>query len=216
MRSAQGFSMSDDNNTDLEKRLEALEAKNAELLGELKAERNKRRDADAAKAEAEEAARQAAEDAAAKSGDIEALKAQWETKSARAIEAERKAREAAENQLHKLVIEGGIDSALDAAGMAPAYKRMLRRDFAAEHQIEIRDGQAFANGEPLADAVKKWAETDNVAGLKAASLAAGSGAPGGGKQHGRTLAEMSEAERTEMAKQNPQQFRQLIAEAKRR
>lgn len=208
--------MSDDNNTDLEARLAALEAKNAELLGELKAERNKRREADAKATEAEEAARAKAEEAAAASGDVDALRAQLEAKSAKAIEAERKAREAAEGQLHKLVIEGGIDRALDEAGMAPAYKRMLRRDFAAEHQIEIRDGQAYANGEPLADVVKTWTATENVAGLKAASQAAGSGAPGGGKQHGRTLAEMSEAERTEMAKQNPQQFRQLIAEAKRR
>ena len=203
----------------LEEALAALEAQKAanekmnakldELLGEVKTERAKRREADAAKAEAEEAARAKAEEAAAKSGDIEALKAQWETKSAKAIEAERKAREAAEGQLHKLVIDGGIDSALDAAGMAPAYKRMLRRDFAAEHQIEIRDGQAFANGEPLADAVKKWAETDNVAGLKAASLAAGSGAPGGGKQTGKSLADLSEAERLKLARENPAALRQM-------
>lgn len=188
---------------------EKMNTKLDELLSELKAERQKRRDAEAASTEASEVARQAAEDAAAKSGDIEALKAQWETKSARAIEAERKAREAAENQLHKLVIEGGIDSALDAAGMAPAYKRMLRRDFAAEHQIEIRDGQAFANGEPLADVVTAWTATDNVAGLKAASLAAGSGAPGGGKQPGKSLADLSEAERLKLARENPAALRQM-------
>ena len=196
--------MSDDNDkkpNDLEKRLEALEAKNAELLGELKAERNKRRDADAAKAEAEEAARVKAEEAAAKAGDVDALRKQLEAGFAKERDKLTKERDDANGQLHKLVIEGGIDSALDAAGMAPAYKRMLRRDFAAEHQIEIRDGQAFAGGEPLADAVKKWAETDNVAGLKAASLAAGSGAPGGGKQPGKSLAEMGDADRLELARQ---------------
>ena len=201
--------MSDDNNTDLEKRLEALEAKNAELLGELKAERNKRRDADAAKAEAEEAARVKAEEAAAKAGDVDALRKQLEAGFAKERDKLTKERDEANGQLHKLVIEGGIDSALDAAGMAPAYKRMLRRDFAAEHQIEIRDGQAFAGGEPLADAVKKWAETDSVAGLKAASLAAGSGAPGGGKQTGKSLADLSEAERLKLARENPAALRQM-------
>lgn len=193
--------MSDDNTTDLEKRLEALEAKNAELLGELKAERNKRRDADAAKAEAEEAARIKAEEAATASGDVDALRKQLEAGFAKERDKLTKERDDANGQLHKLVIEGGIDTALDAAGMAPAYKRMLRRDFAAEHQIEIRDGQAFAGGEPLAVAVKKWAETDNVAGLKAASQAAGSGAPGGGKQQGKSLADMGDADRLELARQ---------------
>lgn len=196
--------MSDDNDdkkTDLEKRLEALEAKNAELLGEVKAERQKRRDAEQAREEAAEEARAKAEEAAAKSGDVDALRQQLEAKHAKALEAERKARESAESQLNKLVIDGGIDAALDAAGMAPAFKRMLRRDFTAEHQIEIRDGQAYANGEALADAVKAWTASDEIAGLKAASQATGSGAPGGGKQQGKTLAEMGDADRLELARQ---------------
>lgn len=180
---------------------EKMSTKLDELLGEVKAERQKRRDAETAKSEADEAARAKAEEAAAASGDVEALRTQLETKHAKTLEAERKAREAAEGQLHKLVIEGGIDRALDAAGMAPAYKRMLRRDFAAEHEIEIRDGQAFAGGEPLADAVTKWTATEEVAGLKAAGLGNGSGAPGGGKQTGKTLADMGDAERLALARE---------------
>ena len=196
--------MSDDNDdkkTDLEKRLEALEAKNAELLGEVKAERQKRRDAEAARAEADEAARAKAEEAAAASGDVDALRKQLEAKHSKELEKLTKERDDAHGQLHKLVIEGGIDAALDAAGMAPAYKRMLRRDFAAEHQIEIRDGQAFAGGEPLAEAVKKWTATDEVAGLKAAGQGSGSGAPGGGKQPSKTLAEMGDADRLALARE---------------
>lgn len=179
---------------------EKMNAKLDELLGEVKTERQKRRDADAAKAEAEEAARAKAEEAAAKSGDVDALRQQLEAKHAKTLESERKAREAAESQLNKLVIDGGIDAALDAAGMAPSFKRMLRRDFTAEHQIEIRDGQAFANGEALADAVKAWTASDEIAGLKAASQATGSGAPGGGKQLSKKLSEMGDAERLELAR----------------
>lgn len=204
--------MSDDNDdkkSDLEKRLEALEAKNAELLSEVKAERQKRRDAEAAKAEADEEARKKAEEAAEKAGDIETLKRQWEAQKAKEIEKLTKERDDATGQLQRLVVEGGIDAALDAAGMAPAYKRMLRRDFAAEHQIDIRDGQAFVGGEALADVVKKWTEQEAVSGLKAAGHGSGSGAPGGGKAAGKTLADMSEADRLQLARENPERFRQM-------
>ena len=204
--------MSDDNDdkkSDLEKRLEALEAKNAELLSEVKAERQKRRDAEAAKAEADEEARKKAEEAAEKAGDIETLKRQWEAQKAKEIDKLTKERDDATGQLQRLVVEGGIDAALDAAGMAPAYKRMLRRDFAAEHQIDIRDGQAFVGGEALADVVKKWTEQEAVSGLKAAGHGSGSGAPGGGKAAGKTLADMSEADRLQLARENPERFRQL-------
>lgn len=206
--------MSDDNDkksADLEKRLEALEAKNAELLSEVKAERQKRRDAETAKAEADEIAAAKAAEAAEKAGDIETLKRQWEAQKAREVEKLTKERDEATGQLQRLVVEGGIDAALDAAGMAPAYKRMLRRDFAAEHQIEIRDGQAFVGGEALSDVVKKWTETEAVAGLKAAGQGSGSGAPGGGKTAGVTLAEMSEADRLKLARENPDRFRQMRA-----
>lgn len=199
-----GESMSDDNDkkqADLEKRLEALEAKNAELLSEVKAERQKRRDAEAAKAEADEEARKKAEEAAAASGDVDALRKQLEAKHAKDIEKLTKERDDATGQLQRLVVEGGIDAALDAAGMAPAYKRMLRRDFEAEHQIDIRDGQAFVGGEALADVVKKWTETEAVSGLKAAGHGSGSGAPGGGKTAGKTLAEMGDAERLALARE---------------
>lgn len=185
----------------LTKAQEALAAKNEELLGEVKAERAKRRDAEQAREEAAEEARIKAEEAAEKSGDVEALRKQLEAKHAKEIEKLTRERDDASGQLNKLVIDGGIDSALDAAGMAPAFKRMLRRDFAAEHQIEIKDGQAFVGGEQLAEVVKKWTESDEISGLKAAGQGNGSGAPGGGKQPSKTLAEMGDAERLALARE---------------
>lgn len=196
--------MSDENDdkktADLEKRLEAFEAKNAELLGELKAERQKRREAEQAKDEAAEEARIKAEEAAEKAGDVEALRKQLEAKHAKDLAAVNKRADEAEGQLQRLVIDGGIDAALDAAGMAPAYKRMLRRDFAAENEITIRDGQAYVGDVTLSDAVKKWTEDESVSGLKAAGQGSGSGAPGGGKSAGKSLADMGEAERLELAR----------------
>lgn len=185
----------------LTKAVEATSAKNDELLSEVKAERAKRREAEQAREEAAEEARAKAEEAAAKAGDIEALKKQWEAQKAREVEKLAKERDEAKGQLNKLVIEGGIDAALDAAGMAPAFKRMLRRDFAAEHQIEIKDGQAFVGDEALSEVVKKWTESEGVSALKAAGQANGSGAPGGGKQPSKTLAEMGDAERLELARE---------------
>ena len=205
----------------LEEALAALEAQKSanekitskmdELLGEVKDERRKRREAEQAAEQAAEEARTKAEEAAAKAGDIEALKRQWETQKAKEVEKLTKERDEATGQLQRLVVEGGIDAALDAAGMAPAYKRMLRRDFAAEHQIDIRDGQAFVGGEALADVVKKWTENEAVSGLKAAGQGSGSGAPGGGKTAGVTLADMSEADRLKLARENPDRFRQMRA-----
>ena len=197
--------MSDENDdkkaAELEKRMEALEAKNAELLGEVKEERRKRREAEQLAETAAKDAEEKATEAAEKAGDVESLRKQLETAFAKEREKLTKERDEAVSQINKLVIDGGIDAALDAAGMAPQFKRMLRRDFAAEHQIEIRDGQAFVSGEALSDVVKKWAETDDVSGLKAAGQANGSGAPGGGKSAGVKLADLGDAERLELARQ---------------
>jgi len=207
--------MSDDNDdkkqSDLEKRIEALEAKNAELLGEVKEERRKRREAEAAAEQAAKDAEEKATEAAEKAGDVETLRKQLETTFAKEREKLTKERDDARGQLHKLLIDGGIDAALDAAGMAPVYRRMLRRDFAAEHEITIRDGQAFVGDIPLSDAVKKWAEDESMSGLKAAGHGSGSGASGGSKSTGGTLAEMSGADRVKLARENPERFRQLRA-----
>ena len=140
---------------------------------------------------------------------MEALRKQLEAGFAKERDKLIRERDDATGQLQKLVIDGGIDAALDAAGMSPACKRMLRRDFAADHQIEIKDGQAFVGGDALADAVKKWTESEEISGLKAAGQGSGSGAPGGGKSTGATLAEMSEADRMKLARENPARFREL-------
>lgn len=193
----------------LTKAQEAMAAKNDELLTEVKAERQKRRDAEAAAEQAAKEAEAKATEAAEKAGDVDTLRKQLEAGFAKERDKLTKERDEAKGQINKLVIDGGIDAALDAAGMAPAFKRMLRRDFAADHQIEIKDGQAFVGGEALSEAVKKWTETDEISGLKAAGQANGSGAPGGGKAGGKSLSDMSEADRLELARKNPERLRQM-------
>ncbi|SEU03111.1 hypothetical protein [Paracoccus homiensis] len=185
----------------LTKAQEAMAAKNDELLSEVKAERAKRREAEAAAEQAARDAEEKATEAAEKAGDVETLRKQLEAKHAKDIEKLTRERDDAAGQLNKLVIDGGIDSALDAAGMAPAFKKMLRLSFAADHQIEIKDGQAFVGGDALAEVVKKWTESDEISGLKAAGQANGSGAPGGGKQISKSLSDMGDAERLALARE---------------
>lgn len=197
----------------LTKAQEAMAAKNEELLSEVKAERAKRREAEQAREEAAEEARAKAEEAAEKSGDVDALRKQLESKHAKDTEKLAKERDDALAQINKLVIDGGIDAALDAAGMAPAFKRMLRRDFAAENEITIRDGQAFVGDEPLKDAVTKWTETEAVSGLKAAGQGSGSGAPGGGKSASglKKWGEMTGAEKVELHRTDPETYARVKA-----
>lgn len=141
----------DPKKSDLEKRLEALESKNAELLSEVKAERRKRRDAEQAREEAAEEARAKAEEAAGKSGDVNALRQQLESKHAKALETERKAREAAEAQLNKLVIDGSIDAALDAAITLAGHRHlepMLPQDLLVVTRTVLAAAIAVKDGNP--------------------------------------------------------------------
>ena len=184
----------------LEERLEKLTRKNEELLGEVKAEREKRREAEAAKAEAEEAARAKEEAAAAQSGDIDSLRQQLESKHAKALDAERKRADEAQSQLHRLVIDGGIRDALAKAQVAPQLAKGAALAFKDGRNIEVKDGSAWVDGVPLADAVNEWAGSDDGSAYKAAGHASGSGAPGGGNSVSRPLNELGEAERLKLAK----------------
>lgn len=193
---------------ELQKEVEALKAHNQEILGELKAERTKRREAEEEAGNAAEEARKAAEAAAEKAGDVDAVKASLEARHKAALErVEARAKEA-EGQLHRLVIDGGIRDALAEAEIAPAFAKAAGLLFKSEREIEIKDGSAIVDGVPLADAVKEWALADG-APFKAAGHASGGGAPGGGKSGGGSLADMSEEDRLKLARENPQRFAEL-------
>ena len=66
--------------------------------------------------------------------------------------------------------------------------------------IEVKDGQAFVDGVPVAEAVNEWMASEGAV-YKAAGQATGGGAPGGGKTAGKTLAEMGDAERLALARE---------------
>lgn len=195
---------------DLEKSNAALQAKADELLSEVKAERQKRREAEDARAQADEEARLKAEEAAKASGNAEEIQRTIEARyKAQMEKAQREAQEATA-QLNRYVIDGSVRDALTQAEIAPTFGKAAALLFKDGRNIEVKDGQAFVDGVPIADAVKEWAAADGAA-FKAAGQATGGGAPGGGKSGGKTLAEMTQDERMKLASENPEQFRALRA-----
>ena len=182
------------------KRIDALSAKNDELLTEVKAERARRREAEEAQAQAAEEARAKAEEAAKASGNAEEIQRHAEAKYRAERERAEKRAADAEAALNRYVVDGGIRDALSAAEIAPAYAKAAGLLFRDGRNIEVKDGAAFVDGVPIADAVKEWAGADGAV-FKAAGQATGGGAPGGGKSVGKTRAEMGDAERLELARQ---------------
>lgn len=160
---------------------QALADAHERLKKDAKADRDALAAAKREKEEAEAAAEAAKAEAAAKSGDIEAVKAQLEAKHARELKAVTDRAEKAEGQVRKLVVDNGLDAALDAAGVSPALKKaakaLLREG--VELKDENGDPVALMGGVALTDAIKAWSATDE--GKHFVTLGnSGGGAPGGG------------------------------------
>ena len=192
------------------KRIDAQAAKNDELLAEVKAERAKRREADEARAAADEEARAKAEEAAKASGNAEEIQRTIEARYKGQMEKAQREAQDATAQLNRYVIDGSIRDALAQAEIAPTFGKAAALLFKDGRNIEVKDGQAFVDGVPVAEAVKEWAAADGAA-FKAAGQATGGGAPGGGKSGGKTLADMDQDERMKLATENPEQFRAMRA-----
>jgi predicted nuclease with TOPRIM domain len=162
------------------KGLEALKAKNEELLGETKA-------AKAARREAEEAAKKEAEELARKSGDVQALEKSWQEKMAKREKELLDQTEGLTGQVRSLTVgRTATDLAAELAvqGSAKALLPHIERRLS----MDIRDGKPVVvvldvNGKPSAatvDELKKEISGDAAfAPLIVASKASGGGASGG-------------------------------------
>ena len=193
------------------KGLEALKAKNEELLGETKAAKAKAR-------EREEAAARAAEEAAAKSGDVESLTRSWQDKLTRREQellAEVEKRDAQLMQLTVGATAQNIASDLAVPGSAGVLAKLVR------DRLKYQDGKVAvldAEGKPSALTVdelrKEIADDPALAPLIAGSRATGggaSGAKGGGAA--KTWDQMTGMERVELRRTNPAEHARLKAAA---
>ena len=162
------------------KGLEALKAKNEELLSETKA-------AKAARREAEENAKKEAEELARKSGDVQALEKSWQEKLTKRERELLDQNEASMGQIKALTVgRTATDLAAELAvqGSAKALLPHIERRLS----MDIRDGKPAvivldSSGKPSAltvDELKKEISADAAfAPLIVASKASGGGAAGG-------------------------------------
>lgn len=187
-----------------------LKSKVQELLDEKKEEQRK--------------AREAAEKAAKASGDMEALENSWRTRLETETGELRNQLDGTRSQLERLtvgraatelaadlaVVTNGVSS---AKALLPHIERRLSMETTSDGEVKVR--VLDASGKPSAmtlDQLKDEFRNDPVfAPLIAASKAGGSGADGGKNNGGggatKKFADMNEAERTELHRKDPAEFK---------
>lgn len=190
--------------------VEGLKRKNQELLDEKKAEQRRR----------EEAERERAK----KDGDMTALETSWQTRLDTETGQLRTELDGTRAQLERLtvgraatelaaelaVVTNGVSS---AKALLPHIERRLKMEAGTDGEVKVRVLDTF--GKPSAmtlDQLKDEFRNDPVfAPLIAASKANGSGADGGKDNGGggatKKFAEMTEAERTELHRKDPAEFK---------
>lgn len=157
---------------DLKAQIEALSAKNRELLGELRVAKQKAKGAEIDPAEH-----------ANLQSQVEALKADLDkaTKAnAKELDGLRKSLSEKDGAIQNYLVDNGLSEALVKANvrpeMMPAVKAMLK----ANTSVQNADGQysALMGGKPIMEAVSEWAATDEGKHFVSAPPSSGSGAPG--------------------------------------
>lgn len=175
----------------VEEATKGLKAKNDELLGNLKREKDERKtlqdQIDEIKASKEEAEAAAAE----KSGDVEKIKESLTRQHKKEIEKLQGQLQSKDGQLHSLLVESGLTDALTKAGVAPQYLDAAKALIKTTNKAEITDSEkgpvAMFDGKPLTDFVSEWSQGDQGKHFKAAPDNGGggaNGANGGGKASG--------------------------------
>jgi len=148
------------------KSIEALTAKNKELLAEKKSAKEA--------AEQAEAEREAAEEEKARSSnDLKALEERLTAKHAREIAKLQRENETANAQLKTLLIDNAISTALDGHNVLPQFKKAVTAMIKAEATLE--GGEAVAGGLPLSDYIKDFVSGDDGKVFVAADANGGSG-----------------------------------------
>jgi len=90
--------------------------------------------------------------------------------------------DAAERQLHTLLVENGLSEALSRAQVAPSLLDAAKALLLRQHKAEIVEGKALIDGDEIADFVKGWADGESGRHFVAAPRSGGGGAdvkPGG-------------------------------------
>lgn len=154
--------------------VEALSAKNKELLAEKKVLAAKAKGADIDPTEH-----------AALQTKVEELTEQLGTASKKgAAEIEKLNKQLGEKDgaLRKHLVDEGLTAAAIKAGVAPHYLDAVKALHGAKVTVEAKDGAyiALLDGKPITDALTTWAQSDHGKHFVAAPANSGGGAGGGG------------------------------------
>lgn len=191
----------------LKESIAKLEAKNRELAEE--------------KSKAKQAAEKAAMEQAKKDGDLEALEKSWQQK----LEASQSELTAKLEEYERMMVN--ITSGSEATRLAnelamPGHAELLLPHVKSRLTTEVRDGQPTtrvldADGNPSAmtvDDLKKEIMQNKVyAPILAGSKANGAGSAGksdGGQGHQKSWDEMTDQERVELRREDPQRYKEVV------
>lgn len=180
---------------ELQAQLDALKGMKASAVDESKAEREKRKAAEAELAKYKEAEKKAEEEAAKARGEHEKLLAE------RAKEADQlKAELEAERR------ETALKDAVGSVDIAPEVKTFVEAKF--RDQIKIEDGKAVIEGKPVKEFLKEWSETDEGKyfirnDASGGGAAGGKGSPPGGKKPEEMTATEQSAHYTSLLAKDP-------------
>ena len=191
------------------KGIEALKAKNDELIAE-------KRDAQRKAKEREEAAAKAAEEAAAKAGDVEALTKSWEaklTKREQELADEIKARDARLLDLTVNAEARRIAGDLAVPGSADVLLPHIKSRLAYQDgKVAVLDAEGKPSASTVDELAKEIAGDKRFAPLIVASMASGGGAPGskGGGAAEIKRSAMTHTQKAEyIAKHGPEAYQKL-------
>ena len=147
-----------------------LEAKNKELIGEVRALKT-------AKTEAEEAAEAAQNEANEKSGNIEAIKAAMQSKHDKELKTRDENIKKLTGELSVLKIDNVVAEAVAKSGAYPDQVENLK-DLIKMGVVMGPDGEPNYNGMPLNDRIDEIMSRDSTKRLLAAPLNSGGGSTG--------------------------------------
>lgn len=172
----------------LKAEVDALKAKNAELLDEKKKAQKKAEEEARGREKAEgdltsEKAR-LEEEAARKAGDWAKLETSLKERFERDLKAEREKVAALESARDRLVIDNAISSQIDAIGVAPHFKPAVQAMIKTANKVavDIVDGQFVGKigDKAIADYFAAWAATDEAKHFIANANSGGGGKGGKG------------------------------------
>lgn len=176
------------------------------------------------KKKAQQKAREAEEAAAKKSGDVEALEASWKMKHKEVEDQMRSQLDATQGVIRSLTIEATASRIASELAVQGSSKALLphvisRLDLEmvdGKPNVRVLDSQGRPTALTVEDLSKEIAADAALAPIIASSRASGGGASGGSRSggSGKALKDMSDAERTEFFRRDPEGFRAAVAASK--